>query len=151
MPVQIDIAVEDKNWNDLGVDLEALSRKAIETASSILDKSEGELSLAFVSDTAIQVLNRDYRHKDKATNVLSFPMEGLLLGDIVFGKETIVQEAHLQGKKFEDHLSHLIVHGFLHLLGYDHVDETDAAKMESVEIVVLSQMGIDNPYEIKEP
>lgn len=151
MPVQIDIAVEDKNWNDLGVDLEALSRKAIETASSILDKSEGELSLAFVSDTAIQVLNRDYRHKDKATNVLSFPMEGLLLGDIVFGKETIVQEAQLQGKKFEDHLSHLIVHGFLHLLGYDHVDETDAAKMESVEIVVLSQMGIDNPYEIKEP
>ena len=151
MPVQIDIAVEDKNWNDLGVDLEALSRKAIETASSILDKSEGELSLAFVSDTAIQVLNRDYRHKDKATNVLSFPMEGLLLGDIVFGKETIVQEAQLQDKKFEDHLSHLIVHGFLHLLGYDHVDETDAAKMESVEIVVLSQMGIDNPYEIKEP
>ena len=151
MPVQIDIAIEDNGWSDLGIDLEALSRKAIETVSSILDKSEGELSLAFVSDAAIQVLNRDYRHKDKATNVLSFPMEGLLLGDIVFAKDTIILEAELQDKKLGDHLSHLIVHGFLHLLGYDHVDEADAAKMESAEIAVLSQMGIDNPYEIKEP
>ena len=151
MPVQIDIAIEDNGWSDLGIDLEALSRKAIETVSSILDKSEGELSLAFVSDAAIQVLNRDYRHKDKATNVLSFPMEGLLLGDIVFAKDTIVQEAEFRDKKLGDHLSHLIVHGFLHLLGYDHVDEADAAKMESAEITVLSQMGIDNPYEIKEP
>ena len=151
MTVQIDIAIEDTIWSELGLDLGALSRKSIDIACSISGQSEGELSLAFVNDARIQVLNRDYRDKDKATNVLSFPMDGLLLGDIILARETIVSEAQAQGKNLSDHLSHLIVHGFLHLLGYDHLNETDAAKMESVEITVLSQMGIDNPYEIKEP
>jgi len=112
---------------------------------------DGELSLACVDDAAIQTLNRDYRGKDKPTNVLSFPIEGgPLLGDIVLAYETTKMEAAAQGKSFDHHLTHLIIHGFLHLLGYDHMDNKSAAIMESLEIAALSQLGIDNPYELTE-
>ena len=111
---------------------------------------KGELSIAFVNDARIQELNRDYREKDKPTNVLSFPMDGALLGDIVLAFETIAGEAKEQGKIFEHHLTHLIVHGFLHVLGYDHLDDKSAAEMEAIEITTLAQLGIDNPYELKD-
>jgi len=137
--VEIDIRIQDDGWSPLDLDLPRLSRAAIDAALSVLNaKPEGELSLAFVDDDAIKALNRDYRDKDNPTNVLSFPMEGALLGDVVLARETTT------------HLSHLIVHGFLHLLGYDHMDDTSAIEMESLEIKALAQMGIDNPYEIND-
>jgi len=149
--VEIDISIQDELWNQLDLDLPCLSRTAIDAALSVLNaKPEGELSLAFVDDDAIKALNRDYRDKDNPTNVLSFPMEGALLGDVVLARETTTAEAATAGKTVQAHLSHLIVHGFLHLLGYDHMDDTSAIEMESLEIKALAQMGIDNPYEIND-
>ena len=156
MPIDIDIAINDPGWDtlqqDLPENLATLAMRAVDCAASVLpDHPQGELSLAFVNDAVIQSLNRDYRGKDKPTNVLSFPMDGALLGDIVLAWETIASEAKQQNKNLQDHLAHLIVHGFLHVLGYDHVDEGQAHAMEKLEIRALAQMGIDNPYEIKEP
>ena len=149
MPVSIDIAVEDERWECL--DFLGLCDVAIKASCSILENDvKGELSIAFVNDARIQELNRDYREKDKPTNVLSFPMDGALLGDIVLAFETIAGEAKEQGKIFEHHLTHLIVHGFLHVLGYDHLDDKSAAEMEAIEITTLAQLGIDNPYELKD-
>ncbi len=150
MGILIDIAIEDEDWHLFK--LPEICDLAVITTCAVMGlEIEGELSFAFVDDAHIQELNRDFKNKDKPTNVLSFPMDGPMLGDIVLARETIVIEAEQQHKKVEDHLSHLIVHGFLHLLGYDHMNETEAAEMEALEIKALSEMGIDNPYEIKEP
>ena len=125
-----------------------------------------QLSLALADDALLRRLNRDYRKKDKPTNVLSFPA-GLpkksalhlaavhsrqeptyptLLGDVVVAFETVAQEAAAQGKTLADHLSHLIVHGTLHLLGYDHEEPEEAARMERLEALVLAGLGIADPY-----
>lgn len=152
MAIDIDIAIEDPAWDQTGLKLKSLSEKSVASLVSILTpKPAGELSLAFVDNKAIQKLNRDYRRKDKPTNVLSFPMQGVMLGDIVLARQTIEKEASEQSKLLENHLSHLIVHGLLHLLGHDHTESDQAAIMEDLEIRALAQMGIDNPYEIKEP
>ena len=107
----------------------------------------GELSIALIDDAHMQGLNTQYRGKDAPTNVLSFPADGPLLGDIVLSFETIAREAEAKSVSFADHLSHLLIHGFLHLQGYDHQNETDAAEMEALEISALAALGIDNPYE----
>ncbi len=150
MSIQTDIAIEDEGWN--AFDLDALCDQAIVNVCAVLGYEEdSELSIAFVDDARIQELNRQFRNKDKPTNVLSFPMDGMMLGDIVLSSETIEREATTQGKMFEHHLTHLIIHGFLHLLGYDHMNEDSASEMEAIEIKALAQMGIDNPYELNEP
>ena len=153
MPLDIDIAIEDDRWSS--ANLEELCQRAVSAVEAVIKQElSGELSVAFVNDPRIQALNREFRHKDKPTNVLSFPMygfgEGAMLGDIVLAFETITREAKEQGKDFQHHLTHLIVHGFLHLLGYDHQNDEDAAEMEALEISALSQLGIDNPYELKQ-
>ena len=121
-----------------------------------------EISLLYTDDGHIQELNRDFREKDKPTNVLSFPdtplsnealaqsaiwQEPLLLGDIAIAKETLIREAEEQRKSFEAHFSHLLLHGILHLLGYDHIEDDEAEEMEALEIKLLAKMGIDNPYQ----
>lgn len=108
----------------------------------------GELSIALSDDNQVQALNRDFRGKDKPTNVLSFPMpeETGLLGDVVLARQTLEREAAEQSKDFEDHLAHLVVHGVLHLYGFDHQNDADAADMEAREVRALAQLGIDNPY-----
>ena len=112
-----------------------------------LEQAEGELSLVFTDDAAIQRLNRDYRGKDKPTNVLSFPQSGgPLLGDIVLAWETVSREAGLAEKPVKAHMAHLIVHGFLHLLGYDHEADEEAEEMEALERAALRRMGIADPY-----
>ncbi len=156
MTVSIDIAIQDEAWRQTEIDLRALCEQSIKGALAILDHQPvGELSIAFTDDAAIQNLNRDYRGKDKPTNVLSFPIHGLdnnpMLGDVVLARETISREAKTQNKTVTDHLAHLIIHGFLHLLDYDHLDDAEAAEMERIEILALAQMGIDNPYDIHEP
>ncbi|MEM1175840.1 MAG: rRNA maturation RNase YbeY [Pseudomonadota bacterium] len=112
-------------------------------------------TVRIVDDEEIQALNRDYRDKDKATNVLSFPaetIEGLPeelhteLGDIVICAPVVAREADEQGKAPADHWAHMLVHGTLHLLGYDHIEEHDAEAMEALERRILGQAGIADPY-----
>ncbi|MHB1111068.1 MAG: rRNA maturation RNase YbeY, partial [Devosia sp.] len=103
-------------------------------------------------DAEQRVLNRDWRGIDKPTNVLSFPqIEPFspligILGDITLARETLEREAKEFEKSFEDHFTHLVVHGFLHILGYDHVEEADALVMEGLETQILASMGIADPY-----
>lgn len=118
---------------------------------------EAELTIRIVEPEEIQTLNRTYRHKDKPTNVLSFPFEAPpgvelpLLGDIVICAAVVAQEAQEQGKPLFDHWAHMVVHGVLHLLGYDHIEDDEAEEMEGLEIEILAEMGIANPYELNSP
>ena len=122
-------------------------------------KTPVELSLVFTDDENIREINAEWRDKDKATNVLSFPafplepggMPGPMLGDIVIARETVEREALELEKSFEDHLTHLLVHGFLHLFGYDHMDEEEAEEMESLETRILAVLGLSDPYAGQEP
>ncbi len=119
-----------------------------------------EISLVLSSDTEVQALNRGYRGQDKPTNVLSFaalddedaplPDDGpVLLGDIIIAYETTQAEARAEGKSLQDHLSHLVVHGILHLMGFDHEEEDEAEAMEETECRVLAGLGIASPYDEK--
>ena len=153
LPFDMDIAVQFADWTDSLSDIEAIAERAVMQIISVLDKPKlGELSIALVSDRDIQVLNRDYRRKDKPTNVLSFPDDGPapLLGDIVLALETITREAKEKSISLEHHVTHLIIHGFLHLQGYDHQTDETAAEMEALEIAALATLNIDNPYEIQD-
>ncbi|MFC3785520.1 putative rRNA maturation factor [Sphingopyxis italica] len=119
-----------------------------------------EIAVRLTDDIEVQALNRDFRGKDKPTNVLSFPqvqddlLEGLansddgeiLLGDIVLARETCMREAEEKGVSVVDHATHLIIHGTLHLVGYDHMDDASATAMEALEVKALASLGIANPY-----
>ena len=147
MEYPIDITTQSDSWGDCLplIDL------AVLTISDFVERArKGELSILLTDDAHIRTLNRDYRGKDKATNVLSFPVPppAPLLGDIVLAYETVRKEAQEKHICLEDHLTHLIIHGWLHLQGYDHQTEAEARKMESLEILALSRLGIDNPYRL---
>lgn len=115
-------------------------------------KGAAELSILLTNDAEQQALNKQWRGKDSSTNVLSFPqIEPFdpvvgILGDITLARETVVREAEEQGVTFEAHFTHLVVHGFLHILGYDHIDDDEATTMESLETAILARLGIDDPY-----
>jgi probable rRNA maturation factor len=153
--VEIDILVEAGDWPAEEA-LETLTRRAMAAtfAAMGIGQAATELSLVFTDDAHIRSLNAAWRNKDKATNVLSFPAFPAkrtnalppMLGDIILSSETITGEAALEGKPFEHHLTHLIVHGLLHLLGYDHETETEAEEMEAAERRVLSRLAIPDPY-----
>jgi probable rRNA maturation factor len=118
-------------------------------AAAAEERVTGAVSLLLGDDAAVAALNKQFRGKNGPTNVLSFPTakaEDGFLGDIALAAETIVEEAQFQGKRFQDHAAHLVVHGFLHLLGYDHMDPADAEKMEARERAILTSLGIDDPY-----
>ncbi len=105
------------------------------------------VTMRFVDDDESQHLNDTYRGKNKPTNVLSFPYEDEpLMGDIVFCPSVIVREAKAQGKTITAHMAHLVVHGMLHLMGYDHLNDRDAKEMESLETEILADLGFANPY-----
>jgi len=115
-----------------------------------------EVSVLLTDDSQVQELNRDYRQQDKPTNVLSFaaldedsplPPDGpILLGDVIVAFQTTEREAVEEGKSFADHFSHLVVHGVLHLLGYDHLEDDEAEEMESLERSILGALGVPDPY-----
>jgi probable rRNA maturation factor len=121
-------------------------------AAAAEEGAGGSVSLLLGDDVTIAGLNAQFRNKQGPTNVLSFPapMAGPgvagFLGDIALAAETIVEEANFQGKRFEHHAAHLAVHGFLHLLGYDHADPAQAEKMEARERAILAILGIADPY-----
>jgi len=126
------------------------------TLQSVLDElnvSDSELLVRFVDKPEIQQLNKTYRHQDKPTNVLSFPsdlpieIDEAILGDVVICIEVVSEEAQVQGKTFENHLMHMAIHGTLHLLGFDHIEELEAEKMEALEVKILEKMQISNPYQ----
>jgi probable rRNA maturation factor len=162
----LDITVEDPRWDAL--DFEALTLRAVMTTLEALglEAEIAEISLLGCDDARISVLNAEFRDKPAATNVLSWPSEergaaspggppvapisgpdGVLeLGDIAISYDTCAAEAALAQKPISDHVTHLIVHGTLHLLGYDHENEPDAALMEGLEVKILGKLGLDDPY-----
>jgi probable rRNA maturation factor len=164
MMLEIDIE-SDGEW-DSSTDWPLLVRKAAEAAvaeSAFPQLAESgravEISVRLTSDEDVRALNAHWRGKDKPTNVLSFPMSEqyeleqadedgpeLMLGDIVLARGVCEREAAEKEIPFERHASHLLVHGTLHLLGYDHGDDRDAADMESREVRALARLGIDDPY-----
>ncbi|MEO3386598.1 rRNA maturation RNase YbeY [Mesorhizobium sp. CAU 1741] len=154
--LDIDISVEAGDWPEEET-LQSIAAAAADAAFAELGigtDSGPELSLVFTDDPHIQALNLAWRSKDKATNVLSFPAFDVapgdplppMLGDIVLAEETISSEATLEEKQFEHHLTHLVVHGLLHLLGYDHETDEDAEEMEAIERRALARLAISDPY-----
>ena len=150
----IDCAFET-DWWKAEDELERIAQTVIHGASQCLDATpdpDSEVSLLFTDDAQVRELNRDYRQQDKPTNVLSFAaQEGggpatLMLGDMVLARQTIEREAGEQDKSRDDHLTHLILHGFLHLLGYDHETDEEAEIMEDLETRILAKLGIADPY-----
>lgn len=145
--VEVDFLCESEMWRGR----EPLLTKALASAAEA-EGARGAVSVLLGDDAAIAALNRQFRGKDGPTNVLSFPAahEGAmaegLLGDIALAAETIALEAENQGKSFDNHAAHLIVHGFLHLLGYDHGDKAEAEAMEARERAILAGLGIEDPY-----
>ena len=138
---------------------EAVIHRAIEAAAEIADADtdDAELAVMLTDDDGIRTLNQNWRGIDKATNVLSFPAlqptgpvgpddAPRMLGDIAIAYQTTRREADEEQKPFDHHLSHLAVHGFLHLIGYDHESDGEAEAMESLEREILAQLGIPDPY-----
>ncbi len=149
----IKLRVEAGNWPS-AYRLTHIARHAVDgaVAAGAPATPGSELSLLFTDDRHIQALNARWRKIDKPTNVLSFPStiqnpaSGPFLGDIALAFETIDRECTAQGLTFDDHLTHLIVHGFLHLLGFDHVRNDEADRMEGLEAAILGGLGIKDPY-----
>lgn len=162
----IALSLDCPDWLQALPEVEAICRAAAlsaidEDSADGLDIGRLEVSIALVDDATIQDLNARYRGQDKPTNVLSFasldeeeavlPEDGpLLLGDVVVAFQTTAREAGEEGKPLVAHLSHLVVHGVLHLLGYDHEEEGDATVMEAKERLVLAKLGLPDPYAAKE-
>jgi probable rRNA maturation factor len=152
-PLTIDIRVESPLWNARR-NAKAVLRRAIRCASAATSLTSAEISIVLCDDEAMRVLNRNWRQKNKPTNVLAFPLDAenaasgrpRLLGDIVVAYQSLQREAHTQGKPFARHLAHLAVHGFLHLIGHDHGTAAEAEAMEFLEASILARLDIPNPY-----
>jgi probable rRNA maturation factor len=134
---------------------ETTLRAAISAAAERVPAT-GEVSVLLTDDAGIRLLNRNWRGIDKPTNVLSFPLPGdkvafALIGDIAIAYETLAREAGAEGKPFLHHLAHLAVHGFLHLMGYDHATDSQADAMEGLERDILARLDIADPYCALEP
>jgi probable rRNA maturation factor len=146
----VEVIVASRRWNK-HPDVARLIRRAVRTAAPAPARNR-ELAVMLTDDKSIRVLNRQWRGKDAATNVLSFPAApgrrtGVRpLGDIAIAYETTAAEADAEGKPFDHHLVHLVVHGFLHLLGYDHESDREAEEMERRERKILARLDVPDPY-----
>jgi probable rRNA maturation factor len=146
----IDVMIDSPLWRaELGAD--ELVRRAIAQAAAAAEvPTTAELSVMLADDAAVRALNKRWRGHDEPTNVLSFPAPDAngdaWLGDIAIAYETTAREAQSEGKPVSDHLAHLAVHGFLHLLGYDHATDDEAEAMEGLERQILARLGIADPY-----
>ena len=162
--INIDLLIRDRQWkkeNDININLmEDIFKLVFDHLKVPLCKRNIEISITLTDDENIRVLNKDYRHKDKKTNVLTFSLyekkENILedmeklpymsLGDVVFSYDTIKQEAKEQNKTFKNHFIHMLVHSYLHLFSYDHIKAKEQKEMEKLEIEILAKLGIKNPY-----
>ncbi len=166
----LDVEIEDGRWTDVG--LEDLAQQAVDATLAHLNLADKDCEIVVLAcdDDRIAVLNAEFRDKPKATNVLSWPAEDLspgtpggqpttpqadftgeiALGDIAISFDTCAREADAAGKPLCDHVRHLVIHGTLHLLGYDHIRDQDATLMETLEAEILGKLGISNPYVIDE-
>lgn len=165
--MQLDVLIEDERWDTAG--LEAIAEAAAVAVADVLslEAADWEVSLMGCDDTRIAALNTEFRSKPTPTNVLSWPSEEraadtpggtpdlpeadlpgmpVELGDIAIAWDTCAREAQEAGKPFEAHVTHLVVHGILHLLGYDHINDADAALMEGLEVRILAKLGLPDPY-----
>ena len=152
MPLEIAIIRNDDAWPE---DLDPLAERAVFEAlkqSKAKLKGAAELSILLTDDAEQHELNQQWRGKDSSTNVLSFPqiepfgaVTGIL-GDITLARETVEREAIEQGVTLSEHFTHLVVHGFLHILGYDHLTDAEALQMESLETAILASLGVADPY-----
>jgi len=162
--LEIAVIARDPLWRDLEPRFESLARRAAEAVfchdaarrgldGPVLD-GPVEASIVLADDALVRDLNRTYRRQDRPTNVLAFSNDGkpegvtgpCLLGDVILARETVLREARDQGKSVAEHMSHLVVHGLLHLLGFDHDETPQAEKMEALEIAILAGIGIEDPY-----
>lgn len=157
--LHVDIDIRTNDWREQHNNIEAISRQALEMAWAALDfpRRDYEVSLVLGDDEMQRALNHQYLGKDLSTNVLSFPSDeantcdfpveaSLPLGDIIVAFETVKRECEQEEVSFSDHFCHLVVHGMLHLAGFDHVLSVEAEAMEALEIDILSKLGINNPY-----
>jgi probable rRNA maturation factor len=145
--LSVDVLVQSPRWKKRR-GAQGAVRKAINAAADEISSPAGEVAVVLTDDAAIRKLNKQWRRIDKPTNVLSFPAakSGVMLGDIVIAYETLARESRDESKEFTHHLSHLAVHGFLHLMGYDHQNDSDADAMEELESAILARLRMPNPY-----
>jgi probable rRNA maturation factor len=161
----IDYQIQSPLWGNIGLDWAQLTAQSwqavVQHAPIKLDWAQAQASLLLADNTTMQRLNAQYRGQDKPTNVLSFPQYDahtdwaglpknlpILLGDIVLAAPYVPDEAQADAKNLAHHSTHLLVHGLLHLLGYDHENDTDAETMIALEVACLAQLNINNPYEV---
>ena len=156
--LSVAISMPCEGWLKVLPEADQICRTAAEAAYAGAAESQDvttEISIVLADDPMVHDLNRDYRNQDKPTNVLSFPLgdEGVspdgglrMLGDVILSLETTEREASQQAKSLSAHTSHLVVHGVLHLIGFDHEDEVDAGEMESLERQILASLNIADPY-----
>lgn len=164
--LDIQISVEEGDWPSEDV-LQAVAERVLGAAANFLQTELAqpfpavppELSLVFTDDASIREINAEWRGQDKPTNVLSFPafplapggMPGPMLGDIIIARETVEREAVELEKSVDEHLTHLLVHGLLHLFGYDHMNDAEAEVMEGLETRILAGLGLSDPYAGQDP
>jgi probable rRNA maturation factor len=151
-PLQIEISRNSDGWPEA---FDARAEEAVRAAltlSGAIVTGAAELSIVLTDDAEQRELNHQWRQIDKSTNVLSFPqiepfgpVEGLL-GDVILARETLEREASEMGVSLADHFTHLVVHGFLHVLGYDHIEDDEALEMEGLETKILASLGVADPY-----
>lgn len=158
-PFEIDITINDKRWNSQIPDIETFTQNIVQKVLNGFewDAKTLDISIVLADNDFVQNLNKNYRDKDKPTNVLSFPQTEsdainnnipfVSLGDIIVAYETIENEASQQNKTFKNHYTHMLIHGCLHLLHFDHQTDEQAQEMESLEIEILQDLNIKNPYE----
>jgi probable rRNA maturation factor len=151
LDLQLDVQIAVEKENDLPTEAQ-LTQWVKAALIQRTDHEEPELTIRIVDEAESQELNNDYRGKDKPTNVLSFPFEAPahvpipLLGDLIICKQVVEREAIEQGKTLTSHWAHMTVHGCLHLLGYDHIDNEEAEEMEAIERTVMNELGFEDPY-----
>lgn len=147
----IEVEIDDDAWSEALPDTAAVVERA---ASLALGDTQGDIVILLADDVHVQQINAQFRDKDRPTNVLSFPAPDSArphLGDLILAYGVCAAEAAQQGKSLSDHLSHLTIHGVLHLLGHDHEVEDDAETMEAEERRLLASLGIADPYSVDEP
>ena len=147
----VDVLAESPLWEKQPQAVPVVER-AIAAAAEAVDAPLGEVVVMLADDETVRSLNRDWRKIDQPTNVLSFPaarthgIEPPMLGDIVIAYETLTRECEAEDRVFLHHLAHLAVHGFLHLMGYDHQNDSDAEAMEQLETAILARLDMPDPY-----